>query len=260
MKQNFLRLFCFFVLACRLLPCLCAQQLPRPVGFVNDFAQVMNGKDAQEIEELSAAVKEKTGAELAVVTVNTFAPYAAIEEFSIALAQEWGVGERGRDNGVLLVLAVSERKVRIEVGYGLEGAIPDSVAGRILDTAVIPAFRENDFSRGLAQGIRAIAAYVAKENGVSLDGFDLPETASAAVRGYAFTYIFLLFFSFFVLMFIITAVFALRRSGRRGFSYSPVSPVNSGSFGTGSSFSSSGRSFSGFSGGSFGGGGASRGF
>jgi uncharacterized protein len=110
----------------------------------------MKAEDKQAVESLAASVREKTGAELALVTVMSFAPYASIEEFSTALMEAWGAGERSKDNGVLLVLAMNEREVKIEVGYGLEGAIPDSAAGRILDTVVIPAFRKDDFSGGLA--------------------------------------------------------------------------------------------------------------
>jgi uncharacterized protein len=162
-KKSFPRALFLFVLGCCLLPCLAAQRLPAPSGYVNDFAKVMSSKDAEAVETLAAAVKEKTGAELALVTVNSYAPYAAIGEYSIALAEAWGVGERGKDNGVILVLAMTEREVRIEVGYGLEGAIPDSVAGRILDSVVIPAFQEDDFSGGLREGCRSIAAYVEKK-------------------------------------------------------------------------------------------------
>ena len=259
------RAFFILVLACRLLPCLAAQQLPRPSGFVNDFAGVMKAQDVRAVESLAAVVKEKTGAELAVVTIKSFAPYASIDAFSFALAEAWGVGERGKDNGVLLVLAMKEREVRIEVGYGLEGAIPDSVAGRIIDTAVIPAFRRNDFSGGLAEGCRVIAAYVAKEKGVSLEGFDLPKTGETGGSFNDFGIVFL-FFIIFGLMFVISPVFfvlrIMRAIGRGGYS--------AGSFGSGRSFGSSGRSFSSsgssfsssrsFGGGSFGGGGSSRRF
>jgi uncharacterized protein len=256
MKKLFPRSLFLFVLAFCLLPCLAAQRLPAPSGFVNDFAGIMKAQDAEAVESLAAAVKEKAGAELALVTVESFVPYAStIEEFSLALAEAWGVGERGKDNGVLLVLAMSEREVRIEVGYGLEGAIPDSVAGRILDTVVIPAFQAGDFSGGLREGCRAIAAYVVKEKGLELADFDLPETlirSSGSVRsaGIAFS-----IFSLFVLFIIIMALINSRRVLRTG------GVFRSGGFGSGSSFGSSGgSSFGGFSGRSFGGGGASRRF
>jgi uncharacterized protein len=257
MKKTFQRSLFLFVLAFCLLPCLAAQRLPAPSGFVNDFAGVMNIQDAEAVESLAAAVKEKTGAELALVTVESFAPYAStIEEFSLALAEAWGVGERNKDNGVLLVLAMTEREVRIEVGYGLEGAIPDSAAGRILDTAVIPAFQQNDFSGGLREGCRAIAAYVVKEKELDLAEFDLPEnlirsSESNNTMGKVLSF---LFPGIFLLM-IVMSILLSRRTQKTGGIF------RSGGFGSGNSFGSSGGgSFGGFSGGSFGGGGASRRF
>jgi uncharacterized protein len=249
MKGKFRRVFFLLVFTC-FLPCLGAQQLPRPSGFVSDFAGVMKSADIQAIESLAAAVKEKTGAELALVTVKTYSPYASIDEFSLALAESWGVGEHGKDNGVLLVLAMVEREVKIEVGYGLEGAIPDSAAGRILDTAVIPAFRKDNFSGGLAEGYRAIAAYVAKEKGVDLAGFDLPKTAEGPAPYGRPGIVFIIFFiGFFVLLIALS-----KRTRKGGRIYRP------GSFGSGRSFNRSGGSFRGFGGGGFGGGGASRRF
>jgi len=256
MKKLFRRSSLFFIFACCFLPCLAAQQLPKPSGYVNDFAKVMKGKDAEAVENLAAAVKEKTGAELALVTVESYAPYASIDEFSLALAEAWGVGERSKDNGVLLVLAMSEREVKIEVGYGLEGAIPDSVAGRILDTAVIPAFRQGDFSGGLREGSRAIAAYVAKEKGLDLAELDLPDTM---IRDSGSDSLISIIFSIFFVIFLYIAILSrsifwrgLRTGGGM---------FRSGGFGSGSSFGRSGGSgFRGFGGGSFGGGGASRRF
>ncbi|MCL1817308.1 MAG: TPM domain-containing protein [Spirochaetaceae bacterium] len=248
-----------FVLAACILCGLGAQSLPRPAGFVNDFAGVMRPEDARAAENLAAAVKQKTGAELALVTVKSYAPYGSIDEFSLALAEAWGIGEKGKDTGVLLVLAMSERKVRIEAGYGLEGAIPDSVAGRILDTAVIPAFRAGDFSGGLVKGLGAIAALVAKEKGVSLAGIDVPK-AEEAYAPDDFGELFSLFGALlfggngFLGIFVFIIIMRLLRGARR------IGIFRSGGFGRGGgSFGGSGG-FRGFGGGGFGGGGASRGF
>ena len=236
-----------------------AQNLPKPSGFVNDFAGVMRGEDVREAESLAAAVKDKTGAEIALVTVKTYAPFASIDEFSLALAQAWGVGEKGKDTGVLLVLAMAEREVKIEVGYGLEGAIPDSAAGRILDTAIIPAFKAGDFSGGLVNGYKAIAALAAKEKGVELTGFGLPEAVEpgAPDSGPLFNLFSALFAGgnilFWILVFII--IMRLSRRARKGGTF------GFGGFGSRSGgFGGSGGGFRGFGGGGFGGGGASRRF
>jgi uncharacterized protein len=256
MKKSFTLAFFLFILDFCLLPCLAAQQLPKPSGFVNDFAKVMKAQDAKAVENLAAAVKEKTGAELALVTVESYAPYASIDEFSLAFAEAWGVGEHNKDNGVLLVLAMSERAVKIEVGYGLEGAIPDSVAGRILDTAVIPAFRQNDFSGGLRDGCRAIAAYVAKEKGLDLAELELSETLIRDSEPDSLANILIP-----IIIVILIYIAILRHSIFWRALRTGGSVFRSGGFGSGSSFGrSGGSSFGGFGGGSFGGGGASRRF
>jgi uncharacterized protein len=247
------RLSVFLCVILALASGLFAQDLPKPAGFVNDFAGVMRAEDIGSIENLAAAIQQKTGAELAVVTVKTYAPYAALDDFSLALAESWGIGRGGKDDGVLLILAADEREIKIEVGYGLEGAIPDSAAGRILDTAVIPAFRQGDFSGGLAAGARVIAAAIAKENGLDPADFNLTRTESPEDSGspeflYALVVLFIVLCRAGFPLF-----FASPFLGRRGFS--------SGGFGSSrSSFGGSGRSFGGFGGGGFGGGGASRRF
>jgi uncharacterized protein len=245
---------------------LAGQDLPQPAGFVNDFAGVMNQADREAAENLALAIRQKTGAELAVVTVPSCAPFASLDEFSLALAEHWGIGEKGKDTGALLILAVSERKVKLEVGYGLEGAIPDSVAGRILDTAVIPAFREGDFSRGLAQGARAIAAYIAKENGIYPREFNL-ETPPDGEAGYGDGIFSLLLGGLFsggsIFFFVFLLILLPRISGRGGRRVYRSGGFGSGGFGSGfgGGFrSSGGGGFGGFGGGGFGGGGASRGF
>ncbi|MCK4515754.1 MAG: TPM domain-containing protein, partial [Spirochaetaceae bacterium] len=165
---------------------LWAQQLPKPVGYVNDFANIISADAEQQMEQIIAAVREQTPAEIAVVTVESMSPYATIEDYGIALANEWKIGSSSDDAGVILILALSEREVRIEVGYGLEGAIPDGKAGSILDSYVLPDLREGDYGAGLLNGVAAVALEIADEYGVTLtrveiapqptrgdDGFDL---------------------------------------------------------------------------------------
>jgi uncharacterized protein len=262
----FLCLFAFYIAVG-----LDAQTLPRPVGFVNDFARVMRQEDIQAIENLAAAVQQKAGAQIVVVTVLSFAPFGSLDEYSIALAENWGIGQRGEDTGVLLILAVSERRVRIEVGYGLEGAIPDSVAGRILDTAVLPAFQAGDFSRGLARGANSIAAIIAREKGIDPAEFNLRTTSQSNTQGAAIGIgtLFPLLFLFFILRarffpFLFLGGMVRRR---RGFGSGSFGGSFGGGFRGGSRGGFSGGGFiggggGGFSGGGggFGGGGASRGF
>jgi uncharacterized protein len=208
----------------------------------------MRPADIRAAENLASAIQKKTGAELALVTIETYAPYAALDDYSLALAESWGIGRKGKDDGVLLILAAGERKVKIEVGYGLEGAIPDSAAGKILDAAVIPAFRQGDFSGGLLKGAQAIAAAIAKENGIDPADFNLPAgSTDSGEEGYGGLFMYILpILLLIVFKSFLPLLFLGGFSRRRGF--------GSGGFG------SSRGGFGGFGGGGFGGGGASRGF
>ena len=260
MKKLPFRLFFFAVVLCAAAG-LWAQALPRPRGFVSDFAGVMSRSDIQAAENLAAAVQQNTGAQIALVTVQSYAPFGSLDEFSLALAESWGIGQRGQDTGILLILAMTERAVKIEVGYGLEGAIPDAVAGRILDTAVLPAFRAGNFSAGMLEGSRAIAGFIAREAGIDPAVFNIAPAPAARPPyevgfGAGGILMFLLFMFFFRGFFPILFFGGMMGRRRRGF--------GTGSFG--SSMGGAGRGgfsgggFRGFGGGSFGGGGAFRRF
>jgi uncharacterized protein len=234
---------------------LWAQNLPRPVGYVNDFANIIPADDEQQIQRIITAVQKQTGAEIAVVTVQSMSPYATIEDFGIALADDWGVGSAADDAGIILIVALAERMFRIEVGYGLEGAIPDGKAGAIRDDYVLPDLREGDYGAGLLKGVGAIALEIAEEYGVTLSDVEI---AAQPVGGNERFDLGNLFYLIFVLIafggrfFFWPLLFAGRRRGIYG-----------GGFGAGMSHRSGNSGFSGgggFGGGGFGGGGASGGF
>jgi uncharacterized protein len=165
-----------FVLLLGLPASLGGQSLPKPIGYVNDFAGVIDDSSRSRMEALVAALKEKTGAEIAVVTVPTIEPYGSIEQYSIDLATQWGVGKKGEDNGIVLLLAMKERRMRIEVGYGLEDVITDGLSGQIQDRSIIPAFRAGDYGTGFLKGVEAIAGIIAKKYNVDLGSFNLEES------------------------------------------------------------------------------------
>lgn len=241
----------FFIIFAIGVPALQAQDLPEPTGFVNDFAGVLDSRDINTMEAIITAVEQKTGAEIAVVTVETVEPYGSLEQYSVELAHTWGIGKEGEDNGILLILAMKEREVRLEVGYGLEGAIPDGLAGEILDTSVLPAFRQGNYGEGFTKGVKAVAGIIAEEYNVELGDFKLTEHKqySGGGGGPDLGYLFFLLIFLFVGggRFLWPLIF-LGGVHRRGF--------YGGGFGSGGSAGS----FGGFGGGGFGGGGASRGF
>ncbi|MGQ9631317.1 MAG: TPM domain-containing protein [bacterium] len=147
------------------------QELPDYRGRVNDFAGVVDEAMEQKMEAVIQEVDERTSAEIAVVTVDTIQPMS-IEEYANKLFEKWGVGKRGKDNGVMLIAAMKDRKVRIEVGYGLEGVITDGRAGEVLDRYVVPRFKEEDYQGGLYNGLMAISNLIASESSVELANVD----------------------------------------------------------------------------------------
>ena len=229
-----------------------AQKLPKPVGYINDFAGVIDASSKTQMERIIQAVQEETGAEIAVVTVQSIEPYGSIEEYSIDLATEWGIGKKGEDTGVLLVLAMKERRLRLEVGYGLEGAIPDGLAGEIMDKSIIPSFQAGDYGGGFLKGVQAVSGIIAKEYDVDLSSYDLQESRKytrTGIPGLGYLIFIIIALLFGGGRFLWPLIF-LGGMTRRGF--------YGGGFGSGGS--SFGGGFSGFSGGGFGGGGATRGF
>lgn len=145
------------------------ENFPRPTGAVNDFAGVISVEYRERMELLSREVLEKTGTAIVVATIATIGN----EEFNRyvnRLYSAWGIGRTGEDKGVLIVLALKERKIRIETGYGVEGILPDGLVGEIRDRSVIPWLRTGDYGRGLFEGQAAIADIVAKNANVTLAG------------------------------------------------------------------------------------------
>jgi uncharacterized protein len=136
-----------------------AQQLPKPTGAINDFADVLSASEVQTLTALAEDVERTTSAEIAVATVTSL-DGLTVEEYATALFAAWGVGQAGKDNGVLIVVAPAEREMRIEVGYGLEGVLPDGLAGQIIRETFLPAFRDNAFGRGIVDGTTRIAGIV----------------------------------------------------------------------------------------------------
>jgi uncharacterized protein len=244
------RTILFILLFTLLCPPLFAQRLPEPVGFVNDFAGVIDAASRERMEGIAAAVREKTGAEIAVATVDTIQPYGSIEEYSIDLATTWGIGKKDEDTGVLILLAMKERRVRLEVGYGLEGAIPDGLAGEIIDRSMLPLLKRGEYGAGLLKGVEAVAGIIAAEYGVEIEAYQLTDTRQDTGPSFP---VGLIVFIIFIFLFgggrflLWPLLFMGGSAYRRGF--------------YGGGFGSGGSSFGGgFGGGGFGGGGASRGF
>ena len=142
---------------------------PKHGGLVHDYAGALDGRVRSSLETTLQELNRKTGAEVAVVVLPGL-DGGEIQDFSNRLFEQWGVGRKGKDDGALMVVALEDRKVWVEVGYGLEGALPDGKVGRILDTAVVPQFRAGRVAEGVTLGALELAQVVAAERGVELSG------------------------------------------------------------------------------------------
>jgi uncharacterized protein len=136
-----------------------ALEVPRLERRVTDLAGLYTASAASSMESELERLERDTGAQVAVLTIPGLEG-DSLEDFSIRVVDAWQLGEGGRDNGVLVLISRDDRLVRIEVGYGLEGVLPDALCGRIIDRAMRPAFRQGDFSGGTARAIEVIAGAV----------------------------------------------------------------------------------------------------
>ena len=130
---------------------------PPPTAYFNDYASLVSAADAARLEDKLRRFADETSTQV-VVAVFESLPSESLEDFTIRAAQAWGAGRKDWDNGAVLFVFVSDRKMRIETGYGLEGALPDQLAARILDGEVRPRFRAGDWAGGLEAGIDGIIA------------------------------------------------------------------------------------------------------
>lgn len=151
------------------MPVLGARQWPAPVGHLNDFAQVVPAEQTQQIESLLTELENKTGAQVALVTVSSLEG-EDIDTAREELFKAWGIGHKKKDDGVLVLIAINDRKDGIEVGYGEEGILTDGQTGTIRRQDMEPYFKQGDYGQGLLNGAAAIAQVIAQDAGVTLTG------------------------------------------------------------------------------------------
>lgn len=143
--------------------------LPSPTKefYINDFANVVEEKVEKHILNMSALLKKETGAQIVVVTVPDLEGMND-SDYALKLGREWGIGDKDKDNGFLMLISTGDRALRFEVGYGLEGALPDGKCGRIQDEYMIPYLSENNYSEAVLKGYDQIIAEVCKEYGIEI--------------------------------------------------------------------------------------------
>ncbi|HSW51447.1 MAG TPA: TPM domain-containing protein [Bryobacteraceae bacterium] len=136
-------------------------------GYINDFARVIDPATRAALESYCTRVQEATGAQIAVITIDTLAG-EPVEDVASAIFRKWGIGKKGKDEGVLLLLVTRDRRIRLEVGYGLEPVIPDGAAGDVL-RAMRPALRESRYGEAVTEALNVIGSRIAQEKGVNID-------------------------------------------------------------------------------------------
>ena len=267
-------LFCVFVLLVFGVSTVSADDISKisPTGYVTDLAGVIPQSTKQRLDALCTELDQKTGAQLAIVTVKSLDD-RPIEDYAVELFKHLGVGSKKESSGILLLLAPNDRKYRIEVGYGIEPVINDARAGDA-GRAMVPFLRQNDFGSAVEVAAWQLAKYIADDRGVTLSGQPPARAIANTSRGRGLP---ISPFAFFIILFIVLRVFGSiisKGSGRRGGSglggcwwLLPflMSGGGRGSGGGGGSWGGggfgggggSGGGFGGFGGGSSGGGGAS---
>jgi uncharacterized protein len=240
---------------------------------VNDFAHVIDPESAAELDRRIRALQSATGDAVIIATVQTFKPYGDIREYATKMFENGGrgIGQKGKDNGLLIVLAIDDRQIKIEPGYALEEFITDGFAGETIRNVIAPEFRQGRYGSGLLAGTTRIINRIAERRGVTLK--DVPQQQLSSSRESPHIPISLI-------IFIIIVVIMLSRGGggprrrRRYWGGGPWSGWNSGvgpfggggfgggfgGFGGGFGGGGSGGGFGGFGGGRSGGGGASGGW
>ena len=267
--------FLAFLIACGLATGVgsAAPEIPsKPTSYVNDRAGLLSGAVRGELEALLAQFEKETSNQVVVMILPSLEG-AVIEDLSVRMAQGWGIGNKKKDNGILLLIAKEDRAVRIEVGYGLEGALPDVTCKRIIEREIVPAFRQGDYDGGVRKALHAILAATKGEYQAGpADADEWVESHKEIVFALLVFFIVLPIITYLGILFLMTSamgpvgfaagllVVAFLELMRRAFLSGAGQTLTHGGWrsGSGGGFSGGGFSGGGFSGGggSFGGGGA----
>lgn len=213
---------------------------------VNDYVGILDNSQVSTLEQKLIAYNDSTSTQVAIVIVNSVDGYE-IADYAQRLAENWGVGQKAKDNGIIILAAIQDRKITIQTGYGMEGVITDAIARRIIEKEIKPAFKAGNYYEGFDLASTAIFKFASGE--YTADAYSKKKEEDFP-------------FGIIIILFIVIVVFLSRRKqkyqniGGRGTGYFPpfIGGSGSGSFGN---FSGGSGGFGGFGGGSFGGGGAS---
>ncbi len=166
----------------------------KPTGFVNDFAKVLATDVVQSLEGKLQSLEKSSGAQVSVVIISSLGD-ETIETYATRLFEDWGIGQKGKDNGLLILVSTGDREARIEVGYGLEGDVTDLQAGGIVRNIMIPAFKTGDYGAGISGAVDVVSGIIAG----TIDGSQYAQGSSGSSKSsfnfdpFTFLFIFVLF-------------------------------------------------------------------
>lgn len=169
-----------FVCLCLIVTTLSAEVVipDKPANYVVDFAAIINDVAEANLNRYLLELEQKTTAQMVILTINSLEG-ESLEDLSIKIAHDkWKLGQKGRDNGVLLLVSLQDRKYRFEIGYGLEGILPDSLIGSIGRQYLVPYFRKSDYSTGIFTATLVVISKIASDAGVEITGMPLLRTRS----------------------------------------------------------------------------------
>lgn len=175
----------------------------KPENYVSDFAQILSYEDEEKINNLSRIIESNSKNQIAIVTIESLGFYP-IEEFSYKLLESWGIGRKDSNNGILILLALNEKKVRIEVGYGLESLITDGKAALIIQNQGIPYFRQGNYAAGLFNMVYKLGDIIAQSMGQNFSdwlkqGGIQPQNDNEGIGFFFIVLLIILFFIFSIL-------------------------------------------------------------
>jgi len=228
-----------------------ALNVPQLQSRVNDYAGILQSREKTELEAYLASVEDKTTSQLVLLTLKSLEG-EPLEDFSMRVAEAWKIGQKGKDNGAILLVSIAEHAVRIEVGYGLEAILPDGKCGTIIRQIIVPEFRGGNYYTGIKNAFQTMAQVIGGDSSAIKDLEKQDKSSAHSSGGFNCAFFIVLLMLFFVLkMCSPCRAFRSLTSGGKGWT-----SHSSGGFFSGGGFSSGGGGFSG-GGGSFGGGGAS---
>lgn len=182
--KKYIITFCIFLLFIEILPCNANPIFKDPTSnkYINDYVGIVNEEDSKKIVSIGYELERKSGAQAVIVIIDSLEGYD-IESYANKLFRTWGIGEKDKNNGLLILLSMNDKQFRVEVGSGLEGAIPDALSNRVMESLAKPKFSEGNYGLGLLESYSTFCDLIAEEYNITLEkslNIPLPPTSNSS--------------------------------------------------------------------------------